>query len=119
MAGRSRCRSSAAPSTRRPCCAWRARTSAPPTGGGPRRGGELLGVVEDDAERVAQAARDTAHAVAHRGAVDAASPLHRAVSGREDDDLALLGGDRFAARLRPRPLLDQQEIPALVVDAAA
>src|SRR5262249_57466212 len=53
------------------------------------------------------------------GGVEGGGPLDRAGSGREDDDLALLGGDRFAARLRPRPLLDQQEIPALVVDAAA
>src|SRR5881296_1533760 len=76
-------------------------------------------VVEDHAERVAQASGDAAHAVAHGHAVDAARSLDGPVAGREHDDLALLGGDRLAARLRARALLDEQELAALVVDSAA
>jgi hypothetical protein len=39
------------------------------------------------------------------------------VARREDDDLALLGGDCLGSRLGPRPLLDQQEVAARVIDA--
>src|SRR6185436_20702310 len=76
-------------------------------------------VVKDDAQRVAPAAQHTADAVAHGGAIPAAGALDRAVPGREDQDLALLGGDRLTARLGARPLLHQQELAALVVGAPA
>src|SRR5262245_64150616 len=80
---------------------------------------ELPGVVEDDAQRVAGPRGDAAHAVAHGAAVGAPRALDRPVARREDDDLALLGRDRFTARLGPRPLLDQQEVAPGVVDAPA
>jgi hypothetical protein len=60
------------------------------------RAGDLLGVVEDDAERVARAAPHATHAVAHRRAIPAARALDGAVARREDDDLSLGGGDRLA-----------------------
>src|SRR5207253_4653901 len=41
------------------------------------------------------------------------------VARREDDDLALLGRHDLAARLGARPLLDQQELAAGVVDGRA
>src|SRR6185312_16365119 len=75
-------------------------------------------VVKDDAQRVAPAAQHAADPVAHGGAIPAAGALDRAVPGREDQDLALLGGDRLTARLRARPLLHQQELAALVVGGA-
>src|SRR5919198_2738054 len=101
MADHSPCRSSDARSTKRPCCAWRARTSGRRTGDAPRprsraerraiESWTLLGVVKDDAEGVAQTAGDAADAVAHGHAIDAARPFHRAVTRGEDDDLTLLG----------------------------
>jgi hypothetical protein len=68
--------------------------------------------VEDDAERVALAREDAAHAVAHGGTVVAAGAGRGPVSGREDHRLALLEVDHAAARLGARALLDQQELPA-------
>src|SRR5438876_8773646 len=41
------------------------------------------------------------------------------VARGKDHQLPPLGVDRLAPRLRPGPLLDEQEITALVVDAAA
>src|SRR5207237_8124728 len=78
----------------------------------------LLRVVEDDAESVTRPAMDRAHAMTKRGAVPAARALQGTVAGGEDDELALLRRDRLAARLRARPLLDEQEVSAIVVDAA-
>src|SRR5262245_40217577 len=57
----------------------------------------LLGVVEDDPERVALAPGDPADSVAHGRAIVTARGLHRTVAGGEDQDLALLGRDRLAA----------------------
>src|SRR5687768_12253280 len=78
----------------------------------------LLRVVEDHAEGVALPAGETAHGVAHGGAKVAARALDGAVARGEDQDLALVGVDRLALGLRARALLDQQEVAALVVDAA-
>src|SRR5215831_441209 len=77
---------------------------------------ELAGVVEDDAQRVARPRDDAAHAVAHGAPIHAPGALAGSVARREDDDLAPLGGDRLAPRLGPRPLLDQQEVAARVID---
>ena len=56
----------------------------------------LLRVVEDDAQRMAPAVADAAHAVAHVDAIDAARALHRPVMHRKDHRFAL------AAAARPR-----------------
>src|SRR5436309_1553845 len=79
----------------------------------------LLCVVKDDAERVAGAGGDATDAVAHGDAMPAAVAARRPLARGEDHQLTLLGGDRLAARLRARPLLDQQEVATLVVDAPA
>src|SRR5207249_2476614 len=78
-----------------------------------------LGVVEDDAEAQALAGGHPADAVAHGHAVGAARAHHRPVAVREDDRLAALEDDDLGARLRARPLLDEQELAARVVRAAA
>ena len=75
--------------------------------------------MEDDAERVARAGEHAAHPVADGRAVETAGALGRPVACGEDHELALLGGDRLAARLGARPLLEEQEIAARVVHAAA
>src|SRR3989442_913103 len=62
-----------------------------------RFAGDFVAAAFPDAERIAQALRHAAHAVAHGRAVDAARALHRAVTRGENDDLALLGGDGLAA----------------------
>src|SRR5712691_10241721 len=77
----------------------------------------LLRVVKDDAERVARAAMNAAHPVAQRRAIPAARALDRTMARREDHHLALRGCDDLAARLRARPLLDEQELASVVVDA--
>src|SRR5262250_364815 len=77
----------------------------------------LLGVMKNDAESVPRPPRDRAHAVTHRRPVPAARAARRSVSGGEDDHLTLLGGDRLAPRLRARPLLDEEEVAALVIHA--
>src|SRR5947207_4315838 len=69
-------------------------------------------IVEDDAERVALARPQAADAVAHRYPVGPAGAFDRPVVDRENDRLALLQWHDFAARLRPRPLLDEQELAA-------
>src|SRR6266542_2039783 len=79
----------------------------------------LLRVVEDDAERVARPPRDRAHAVTHGRAMPAPGAADGPVARGEDHQLPPLGVDRLAPRLRPGPLLDEQEITALVVDATA
>src|SRR5690348_10485452 len=81
--------------------------------------GASLGVVEDDAEAQALAGGHPADAVAHGRAVGAARARHRPVAVREDDRLAALEDDDLGARLRARPLLDEQELAACVVRAAA
>src|SRR5437016_6994807 len=78
---------------------------------------ELLRVVKDDAERVARAAMDAAHTVPQRRAIPAARALDGTMARREDHHLALHGCDDLAARLRARPLLDEQELTSVVVDA--
>src|SRR5207244_13597441 len=78
-----------------------------------------LGVVEDDAEARALAGGHPADAVAHGRAVGAARARHRPVAVREDDRLAALEDDDLAARLGPRPLLDEQNLAARVVRAPA
>ena len=59
-----------------------------------------------------------AHPVADGRAIEAAGTLGRPVACGEDHEFALLGGDRLAARLGARPLLDEQEIAPGVVDTA-
>jgi len=75
--------------------------------------------VEDDAEAQALARAHSADAVAHGDAVGAARARHRPVAVREDDRLAALEDDDLAARLGPRPLLDEQNLAARVVRAPA
>src|SRR5262245_22274989 len=72
-------------------------------------------VVEDDAERVARAGAYAADTVAHGDPVIPASTSRRAMARGEDHDLALRGGDRLAAGLGARALLDEQELAALVI----
>src|SRR6202008_1117868 len=79
----------------------------------------LLRVVEDHAERVTEAGGDAADAVTQGHAVRAAGAGDRSLSRREDHDLALLEWNHLAARLRPGPLLDQQELAAGEVRARA
>src|SRR6266545_1204087 len=76
---------------------------------------DLLGVVEDDAERIPGPRRDAAHAMAHGTPIDTPRAFDRPVTRREDHDLALFRGDRLAPRLRARPLLDQEEVTARIV----
>src|SRR2546430_9123914 len=75
------------------------------------------GVVEDEAEGVPAAGADGAHAVPDRARGPAARAAHRPVPGGEDQAVALLQGDAGAAGLRPRPLLDHEELAAGVVRA--
>src|SRR5437764_4434401 len=67
-------RSEENPAARRGFC-WSASVQA---------SGELLRVVEDDAERVAMTFADAADPVAHVDAIDAARALHRPVMHGED-----------------------------------
>src|SRR5687767_5716646 len=75
----------------------------------------LLRVVEDDAQRVARPARDRGHAVADRRAIEAARTADRPVARREHDGFALLERQGLTSRLRTRPLLDEQELAAVVL----
>ena len=77
------------------------------------------GVVEDHTEGVPLAARKPADSMAHPEAVRAARAPAGTVRRGKDKDLALLPRDDLAPRLRPRPLLDEEELTALVVDIAA
>ena len=73
------------------------------------------GVVEDQAEGAPVARAHRAHAVPDRARGPAARAAHRPVPGGEDQAVPLLQGDAGAPGLRPRPLLDQEELPAGVV----
>src|SRR5881628_3123503 len=79
----------------------------------------LFRVVEDHAQRVAGTGGEAADAVAHGDAVPAALASRRPLPRGEDHQLSLLGGDGLAPGLGARALLDQQELSALVVEAAA
>ena len=72
----------------------------------------LLSVVEDHAERVSEAGRDAAHAVAERDAVHAARTTDGPLPRGEDHDLPARERHHLAPRLRPRPLLHEQELAA-------
>src|SRR5437667_2146493 len=78
-----------------------------------------LGVVEDDAEAQALAGGHPADAVTHGGAVGAPRPRHRPVAVREDDRFPALEDDDLGARLRARPLLDEEYLATRVVHAPA
>jgi MFS transporter, ACDE family, multidrug resistance protein len=75
------------------------------------------GVVEDQAEGAPVARAHRAHAVPDRARGPAARAAHRPVPGGEDQPVALLQGDAGAPGLRPRPLLDQEELATGVVRA--
>src|SRR3954454_9862038 len=81
-----------------------------------RSGPASLCVVEDDAQRRALATRDGAHAMPHADPVVAALALLRPLAGREDHEGAPRRSDHVRPALRPRALLDQHELAALVVD---
>src|SRR5262245_65557193 len=72
-------------------------------------------VVEDDAQREAQAAVDPAHPVSHGRAKVPARAGDGAMPGGEDDDLALLRPDGLTARLGPRSLFQEEKLSSIVV----
>src|SRR5262245_7540203 len=76
-------------------------------------------VVEDDAQREAQAAVNPAHPVSHGRAKVSARAGDGSMPGREDDDLALLRPDGLPARLGPRPLFQEEKLSSVVVFARA
>src|SRR2546428_5614734 len=76
-------------------------------------------VVKDDAERHARARTDCTDAVSHDDTVGAAAARDGTLAGREDDARSLLDRERMPARLRARPLLDEQEFAAAVIDVAS
>src|SRR5579883_204991 len=76
------------------------------------------GIVEDDAQREAPAGQQPAHSVPQVHAVPAAAAANGAIARGEDDRLALFQRRRLPARLRPRPLLQQQELAAGVILAS-
>ena len=84
------------PAARRGFCLCRGRIELSDRSSGTGHHVPLLRVVENDAERVAMAVADAAHAVAHVDAIDAARALHRPVMHRKDHGLAL------AQAARPR-----------------
>src|SRR6266496_1644001 len=96
-------------------------------GPGLRRGGGALvpitgsyalrGVVEDQAQRVPAAGADRGNAVPHRGRRPAARGGDRPVAGGEDQPVTLWDQRRGAPRLRPGPLLDQEELTPGVIGA--
>src|SRR5579862_3098769 len=75
-------------------------------------------VMKNDAKRVALAHPKRADAVAYVDTIEPARPLDRTIAIGEDDAFALIHRDRFAARLRARPLLDEQEFAALKIALA-
>lgn len=74
-------------------------------------------VVKDNPQRESRALMDPRDAVTHLDAVVAARAADRADARGEHREPALLGGDDIAHRLRARPLFDEQELAALMVDA--
>src|SRR5205814_5118073 len=68
------------------------------------RGGELRGVVKNDAEREALAIAQAANTMAHRRAVETARSFHRPLVDGEDHRVALGQRHDLAARLHARPL---------------
>ncbi len=66
---------------------------------------------------MAAAGADRAHAVAHRGRRPASRRPDGPVPGREDQRPTLADRRHGGPRLRPRPLLDDDELTALVVPA--
>src|SRR6185436_2049775 len=81
----------------------------------PGRARSLLGVVEDDAQRVARARPQPAHAVADVDAIEATGPARGPDPVGEDDEIALAAHDRLPHRLRARALLYEQELATLVI----
>src|SRR3954447_20967902 len=73
--------------------------------------------MEDDPERGPAAGVDGRDAVAHRAAVVAARAGHGTLARGEQQERALLEGDDMGARLRPGPLLEQDELAAAEVHA--
>src|SRR2546423_14850049 len=70
-----------------------------------------FGVVEDHAQRVAGNRAQSADAVAHVDAVDAAYALHGAVSDRENHGLSHLERHDLRPRLHARALIGEVELP--------
>src|SRR6266699_1511713 len=88
----------AAPARRAACTAWRS-----------------CRVVEDQAEGVPAAGPDHRHAVPYWRGGPAAGRGHLPVPGGEHQPVALRDQRRGAPRLGPRPLLDEQDLPAGVI----
>src|SRR5713226_4289779 len=78
---------------------------------------DLLGIVENYAERVAGSAVDAADSVAEIYAIVAARTLYWAIARGENNRLALRGRYDFTFRLRARLLLDQEEFAAFPISS--
>src|SRR5713101_1118450 len=78
---------------------------------------DLLGIVENYAERVPGSAVDAANTVTEIYAIVAAGTFYGTVAGGEDDCLALAGRDYFSFGLCARLLLDQEEFAAFPISA--
>jgi len=78
---------------------------------------ELLGVVEDYAERVSRAGVDAAYSVAEVDAIVAAGAFYGTIARGENDGLALIGGYYLGFGLGARLLLDQEKLAAFPIAA--
>ena len=76
-------------------------------------------VVEDDAQRGALSSGDGGNAVAHPDAVIAVVAPVGSFGGREDDERSLGRGEDVRAALSAGALLEQHELSAVEVLAAA
>src|SRR5689334_24850211 len=68
--------------------------------------------MEDDTERKARSGANRAHAVPHVHSVIASASFDGTVACRKDHDFPLRRGQNLCARLRPRPLFDEQKLTA-------
>ena len=71
--------------------------------------------MKDDAEGVAMAAFERAHAMAHLRTRIAALARHGAVAHGEEHGVALLRSEHQRSRLHARPLLRQHQLAAFEV----
>jgi hypothetical protein len=69
-----------------------------------------LGIVEDDAERVALAGADPADTVAHGDAIHTTRSLYRPMMDREHHAVSLTEWHHLGARLPARSLLGEHEL---------
>lgn len=76
-----------------------------------------MGIVEDDASRMAVAGAHPAHAMAQMDPRSAARSPHGPVIHRKDDAVALIEVDDLGSRLHPWPLLGQHEFATRKVPA--